>query len=110
MTDRESLRKRAEQAIAAYPDTMEGMGAPEPINVLDILRLYLTNALRNHQRSKPISPGNKRFMHSFGAEGVPCKDLLEFLEFVYNEVREDLFANMEVALADELGYWCVAPA
>jgi ubiquitin carboxyl-terminal hydrolase 25/28 len=90
MTDRELLRVRADQAIAAYPDTMEGMGAPEPINVLDILRLYITNALRNHQRSKPISPGNKRFMHSFGAEGAACKDLLEFLEFVYDEVRVHL--------------------
>jgi ubiquitin carboxyl-terminal hydrolase 25/28 len=95
MTDRELLRERAEQAIATYRDTMEGMGSPEPINVLEILRLYITNALRNHQRSKPIAPGNKRFMHSFGAEGAACKDLLEYLEFVYDKVRDDLLVDLD---------------
>ncbi|KAI3166891.1 hypothetical protein DTO039G3_6158 [Penicillium roqueforti] len=85
MTDRELLRKRAQEAAAAYAESMEGMGDPQPINVLDNLRLYITNALRNPQRSKPISSVNKRFMHSFGVEGAPCKELLEFLEFVYDK-------------------------
>ncbi|KAJ6149237.1 Peptidase C19 ubiquitin carboxyl-terminal hydrolase 2 [Penicillium samsonianum] len=84
MTDKELLRKRAEEATAAYAESMEGMGDPQPINVLDNLRLYITNALRNPQRSKPISSVNKRFMHSFGVEGAACKELLEFLEFMYN--------------------------
>ncbi|KAJ5779593.1 hypothetical protein N7457_007313 [Penicillium paradoxum] len=85
MTDKDLLRKRAEEATKAYPESMEGMGAPQPINVLDNLRLYITNALRNPQRSKPISSVNKRFMHSFGVEGAACKVLLEFLEFAYNK-------------------------
>ncbi|CAI7583871.1 unnamed protein product [Penicillium palitans] len=85
MTDKELLRKRAEEATAAYPESMEGMADPQPINVLDNLRLYITNALRNPQRSKPISSVNKRFMHSFGVEGAACKELLEFLEFTYNK-------------------------
>ncbi|KGO65772.1 Peptidase C19, ubiquitin carboxyl-terminal hydrolase 2 [Penicillium italicum] len=85
MTDKELLRKRAEEATAAYPESMEGMGDPQPINVLDNLRLYITNALRNPQRSKPISSVNKRFMHSFGVEGAACKESLEFLEFMYNK-------------------------
>lgn len=95
MTDKELLRKRAEEAAAAYPESMEGMGDPHPINVLDNLRLYITNALRNPQRSKPISSVNKRFMHSFGVEGAACKDLLEFLEFMYNKVcnKDILFPN-----------------
>ncbi|KAJ5972050.1 uncharacterized protein N7479_001968 [Penicillium vulpinum] len=85
MTDKELLRKRAEEAIASYPESMEGMGDPQPFNVLDNLRLYITNALRNPQRSKPISSVNKRFMHSFGVEGAACRELLEFLEFMYNK-------------------------
>ncbi|KAJ5504111.1 Peptidase C19 ubiquitin carboxyl-terminal hydrolase 2 [Penicillium fimorum] len=89
MTDKDLLRKRAEEATAAYPESMEGMGDPQPINVLDNLRLYVTNALRNPQRSKPISSVNKRFMHSFGVEGAACKELLEFLEFMYNKVRNN---------------------
>jgi ubiquitin carboxyl-terminal hydrolase 25/28 len=87
MTDPDLLRERAEQALAAYPESMEGMGDPQPISVLDNLRLYISNALRNAQRGKPISAVNKRFMHSFGVEGAPCKGLLEFLEFTYNKVR-----------------------
>ncbi|CAI7568146.1 unnamed protein product [Penicillium glandicola] len=85
MTDKELLRKRAKEATAAYPESMEGMGDPQPVNVLDNLRLYITNALRNPQRSKPISSVNKRFMHSFGVEGAACKESLEFLEFMYNK-------------------------
>ncbi|QQK46032.1 Peptidase C19, ubiquitin carboxyl-terminal hydrolase 2 [Penicillium digitatum] len=85
MTDKELLQKRAEGAKAAYPESMEGMGDPQPINVLDNMRLYITNALRNPQRSKPISSVNKRFMQSFGVEGAACKELLEFLEFTYNK-------------------------
>jgi ubiquitin carboxyl-terminal hydrolase 25/28 len=110
MTDRESLRKRADQAIAAYRDTMEGMGPPEPISVLEILRLYITNALRNPQRSKSIAPGNKRFMHSFGVEGAACKELLEFLEFVYEEVRDDPRGDIASEVLTNLGHWCMAPA
>lgn len=95
MTDKELLRKRAEEATAAYPESMEGMGDPQPINVLDNLRLYITNALRNPQRSKPISSVNKRFMHSFGVEGTACKELLESLEFMYNKVRNnDMFSQL----------------
>ncbi|KAJ5334160.1 hypothetical protein MYU51_004635 [Penicillium brevicompactum] len=85
MTDKDLLRKRAEEAFATYLETMEGMAKPEPINLLDNLRLYLTNALRNPQRSKPIASGNKRFVHVFGVEGAACKRLLEFLGFTYFE-------------------------
>ncbi|CAG8029470.1 unnamed protein product [Penicillium salamii] len=85
MTDEDLLQKRAEEAFATYSETMEGMAKPEPINLLDNLRLYITNSLRNPQRSKPIASGNKRFVHVFGVEGAACKDLLEFLEFSYVE-------------------------
>lgn len=90
MTDRELLRQRAEVALTTYSETMEGMGTPEPMNVLDNLRLYVTNSLRNPKRSKPIASGNKRFMHVFGVEGAACKELLEFLGFTYVQVRGHL--------------------
>jgi ubiquitin carboxyl-terminal hydrolase 25/28 len=108
MTDKELLRKRAEEVTAAYPDSMEGMGDPQPINVLDNLRLYITNALRNPQRSKPISSVNKRFMHSFGVEGAACKELLEFLEFMYNTVRNNdiVFLNRPQVLLCHHGLLC----
>ncbi|CAG8129565.1 unnamed protein product [Penicillium olsonii] len=85
MIDKDLLQQRAEHAFATYRETMEGMPNPEPINLLENLRLYITNSLRNPQRSKPIASGNKRFVHVFGVEGDPCKDLLEFLEFSYRE-------------------------
>ncbi|GES61066.1 ubiquitin carboxyl-terminal hydrolase [Aspergillus terreus] len=64
---------------------MEGIGRPQPINVLLNLRTYISNALHNSQQSKSISAINKRFMSCFGVEGMPCKDLLEFLGFVKHE-------------------------
>lgn len=86
LTDGETIRKRADAVIAAEPERFEGMAKPLPFNVLDNLRLYLNNALHNPHLSKPIAPNNKRFMISFGVEGSPCKELLEFLGFQYNEV------------------------
>lgn len=83
LTDPELLRKRTEDAIAAHPARLEGMGQPLAIDVLMNLRTYITNALEDRQRSKSISAVNKRFMNCFGVEGQPCRDILEFLEFTY---------------------------
>ncbi|KAJ6171755.1 Peptidase C19 ubiquitin carboxyl-terminal hydrolase 2 [Penicillium chermesinum] len=59
---------------------------PLPINVLDNLRLYLTNAVKDPERSKKaIKGGNKRFISSFGFNGDPCKELFFFLGFEYRE-------------------------
>ncbi|KAJ5679680.1 hypothetical protein N7462_007924 [Penicillium macrosclerotiorum] len=84
-TDPNLIRERAEAAIADQPERLEGMAIPMPINVLDNLRLYLTNALHHPGRSKAIAATNKRFMVSFGMEGEPCKDALEFLGFTYDK-------------------------
>ncbi|OOQ82320.1 putative ubiquitin carboxyl-terminal hydrolase [Penicillium brasilianum] len=78
------IRERAEEAIAAQPERLEGMAIPAPVTVLDNLRLYLHNALHTHERSKAISSANKRFMLSFGLEGTASKDVLEFLGFSYD--------------------------
>lgn len=86
LTDPEAIRQRAEEAIAAEPERLEGMAKPLPINVLENLRLYLTNALHNSTLSKAITPNNKRFMISFGVEGAACKELLEFLGFENRKV------------------------
>jgi ubiquitin carboxyl-terminal hydrolase 25/28 len=86
LSDPELIRERAEEAIAAQPERLEGMAIPAPITVLDNLRLYLHNALHSHERSKAISSANKRFMLSFGLEGTACKGVLEFLGFVYDAV------------------------
>lgn len=81
LTDPEQLRKRADEAIATHPERLEGIARPLPINVLENLRAYISNALYDSPRSKSISAVNKRFMICFGVDGIPCKDLLEFLEF-----------------------------
>ena len=84
LTDPDLIRQRTEEATAAHRERLEGMAQPLPIDVLTNLRIYILNALQESERSKPISAVNKRFMGSFGIEGQPCKDLLEFLEFSYN--------------------------
>lgn len=83
LTNDELLRKRTEEAVAAHPTRLEGVGKPLAIEVIRNLRTYIVNALRDHQHSKSITAVNKRFMSCFGVEGQPCKDLLEFLEFTY---------------------------
>ncbi|KAJ5929511.1 Peptidase C19 ubiquitin carboxyl-terminal hydrolase 2 [Penicillium verhagenii] len=85
LTDPDVIRERAKAAFASQPERLEGVAAPLPITVLDNLRLYLTNALRHGDRSKPITQGNKRFMVSFGVKGEPCRELLEFLGFSCTE-------------------------
>lgn len=86
LTNPQSIRTRAEDAIAASPERLEGMSVPEPVSILDNLRLYLSNALQNEERSKPIRHNNKRFMICFGIDGRPCKEVLEFLGFSIREV------------------------
>lgn len=81
LTDVDVVNKRADDAIAAHPERLEGIARPQPITVIDNLRTYLRNSLFDSQRSKSISALNKRFVVCFGVGGLPCKDLLEFLEF-----------------------------
>ena len=83
LTDTDLLAERADEAIAAHPERMEGIARPLPINVLINLRIYIINALNDVQHSKSISAINKRFMACFGLEGKPCQELLEFLGFTY---------------------------
>lgn len=86
LTDPDPLRKRADEAFATHPERLEGMAPPLPINVMDNLRMYISNALHDSQPGRSIPSTNKRFMVSFGVEGAPCKELLEFLDFTYFEV------------------------
>lgn len=86
LTDPTLVQKRAAAAVAANPERLEGISEPLPITVLDNLRLYLNNAVRDPERSKAITKGNKRFIVSFGLKGESCKDLFYFLGFEYREV------------------------
>lgn len=109
LSDPVLIRRRAEEAIAAQPERLEGMAIPTPVTVIDNLRLYLQNALHSHERSKAISSVNKRFMLSFGLEGTACKEVLEFLGFVYDAVGAfhiliDSVA-MALALTRFIGCW-----
>ncbi|KAL4881379.1 hypothetical protein BJY04DRAFT_188782 [Aspergillus karnatakaensis] len=83
LTDLALLHKRTDEAIAADPQRLEGVARPQPITVLTNLRIYIHHALNDNKLSKPISANNKRFMTSFGVDGKPCQDLLEFLGFTY---------------------------
>ncbi|KAF3406844.1 Ubiquitin carboxyl-terminal hydrolase 2 [Talaromyces pinophilus] len=102
LTDVEVVNKRADEAIAAHPERLEGIARPQPITVLDNLRTYLRNSLQEPQRSKPISAINKRFVVCFGVDGKPCKDLLEFLEFSYRD--EGFWDPPEPSTSEELPF------
>ncbi|KAL4788218.1 hypothetical protein BJX76DRAFT_200852 [Aspergillus varians] len=83
LSDPVLLQKRTDEALAADPERLEGVARPQPITVLMNLRTYVDNTLRNTQQSKSISAVNKRFMTSFGVDGKPCQDLLEFIGFTF---------------------------
>ncbi|KAJ5109239.1 hypothetical protein N7456_005914 [Penicillium angulare] len=85
LTDADVIQSRAQEAIASQPERLEGVAIPLPITVLDNLRLYLTNALHHPELRKSITQGNKRFMVSFGVRGEPCRELLEFMGFSFQE-------------------------
>ncbi|PYH46810.1 ubiquitin-specific protease UBP2 [Aspergillus saccharolyticus JOP 1030-1] len=81
LTDPHLIQQRAEEAFAAEPERLEGLALPQPLSVLETLGAYLYNSLNAADKSKSISANNKRFITCFGLDGVPCKDLLEFLGF-----------------------------
>ncbi|RAK76146.1 ubiquitin-specific protease UBP2 [Aspergillus fijiensis CBS 313.89] len=86
LTDPQLIQQRAEEAFAAEPERLEGLGVPQPITILETLGAYLNNSLNAADKGKSISANNKRFITCFGLDGVPCKGLLEFLGFtVKNE-------------------------
>ncbi|KAJ5232089.1 Peptidase C19 ubiquitin carboxyl-terminal hydrolase 2 [Penicillium chermesinum] len=93
LTNPSLIKQRAAEALAAVPERPRvddplpiSVTNPLPINVLDNLRLYLTNAVKDPERSKKaIKGGNKRFISSFGFNGDPCKELFFFLGFEYRE-------------------------
>jgi ubiquitin carboxyl-terminal hydrolase 25/28 len=86
LTDQDVIHKRAQEAMAAQPERLEGMASPGSATVLDNLRLYVSNTLKMDQPSKAITAINKRFMLSFGVDGMPCQKLFEFLNFTYQPV------------------------
>ena len=81
LTNTQLVQKRAEEAIQAFPDRLEGVATPLPINVLLNLRTYIHDALNDAKRSKSINAANKKFMVCFGVYGQPCQELLQFLQF-----------------------------
>lgn len=110
LIDTDVLAQRADEAIAAHAERMEGIARPLPINVLTNLRIYISNALKDPQRSKSISAVNKRFMACFGVEGRPCAELLEFLGFTFKVrgfafslVHKSVFLLMSAAIGKFLG-------
>ncbi|RAL08083.1 ubiquitin-specific protease UBP2 [Aspergillus homomorphus CBS 101889] len=81
LTDPQVIQQRAEEVFAVERERLEGLAMPQPISVLDTLGAYLHNSLSAADKSKSIAASNKRFITCFGLDGVPCKDLLEFLGF-----------------------------
>lgn len=76
LTDPAKIKARAKQAIDNSPERLKDQAVPEPIVVLQYLRQYVNNALR--QTHTHFSANNKKFKTSLGE---PCRPLLEYLGF-----------------------------
>lgn len=76
-------RKVIEEGIAADSERFKDTSPSEPCEAINILRMYLTNALDEKEHRK-IAARNKRFLLAFGDD---CKELLEYIGFSYETQR-----------------------
>lgn len=78
--DTAKVFKRGQKAIKEQPERYHDSRPLSPIEVLSVLRTYLSDALnKNPAVKKRIAVRNKRFLLAFLDE---CDDIFEYLEFV----------------------------
>jgi ubiquitin carboxyl-terminal hydrolase 25/28 len=77
--DTSLLIRRGQKAIKEQPERYQGTRPLAPVEVLNVLRTYLVDALNKHPAEKKrIAVRNKRFLLAFSDE---CDDIFEYLEF-----------------------------
>ena len=79
LTDKATITKRAEAAMASDPKKFEGHAPPTAITIIGYLRMYISNAMKGDHRR--ILASNKKWMLSFGES---CREFLEYLQFTFN--------------------------
>ena len=104
LTERTLIEQRATKAITENPDLLEGHAIPQPLDVLHVLRQYITNALTKDARRK--IPGlNKKWLLCLGET---CSDLLLHLGFAQEVSRSQMMkANIrkaDVVCRGKIGY------
>lgn len=77
LSDPNTIRLRAEKAVAENSERLEGHKIPLPSDVLNTLCQYIDNALKREE-VKTIQGNNKKFLLCLGE---PCAEILEFLGF-----------------------------
>ena len=86
LVNKDKLRERTQAAFRDHSGNTQGMKQPLPIDVLRDLRVYVSNAWDKDPGHRFIKLSNKRFVVRFGPNGEPCKDVLEYLGFRFDEV------------------------
>lgn len=83
--DPAEVDSRSRRIMASDPERFDGIEALRPLNILDYLRRYITDALyKGADEKKRISSRNKKFALAFADE---CDDLLHYLGFTDSEER-----------------------
>ena len=82
LLDPEKINERVHSEIDAAPDRFKDATIPSPANVIYTLKRYIDDVLARRE-SRRVSATNKAFMMSLGE---PCRDLLQYLGFRYEEV------------------------
>lgn len=77
LSDPNTIRMRAERAVAENSERLEGHKIPSPSDVLNTLCQYIDNALKKEE-VKTIQGNNKKFLLCLGE---PCAEILQFLGF-----------------------------
>jgi ubiquitin carboxyl-terminal hydrolase 25/28 len=80
LCDSPRVFRRGQKAMKEQPERYQDSRPSTPVEVLSMLRTYLSDALnKNPAEKKRIAVRNKRFLLAFSDE---CDDIFEYLEFV----------------------------
>ena len=90
------VSQRADEAMKADKERLEGHPTPTPTEVMSNLKAYLKDAMQGE--GKQIKSSNKKFVLSLGE---PCAELLKYLEF---KSEEGMWIPPRPALQDTIPY------
>lgn len=77
LVDAGRVYRRGQRAMKEQPERYQDSRPLNPVEVLNVLRTYLSDALNKSAKNR-IAVRNKRFLLAFSDE---CDDIFEFLEF-----------------------------
>lgn len=94
LLDPAKIKERVQHELDEAPERLKGYTVPEPVHVVHTLKRYIDDVQRGHE-GKRVAAGNKPFLTTLGE---PCRELLQYLGFRYEENVSKAFTLFVVCL------------